>query len=50
MLLGLGIAVLNAHLRLGLLITTAVTFGAYMVFGSALAVPDSASLRVPAQP
>lgn len=41
-LLGLGIAVLNAHLRLGLLITTAVTFGAYMVFGSALAVPDSA--------
>ncbi|BCW62393.1 transglutaminase domain-containing protein [Arthrobacter sp. StoSoilB22] len=41
-LLGLGIAVLNAHLRLGLLITTAVAFGAYMVFGSALAVPDSA--------
>ncbi|MET3367170.1 transglutaminase-like domain-containing protein [Arthrobacter sp. M2012083] len=40
-LLGLGIAVLNVHFRLGLLITTAVTFGAYMVFGSALAVPDS---------
>ncbi|MFK0007344.1 transglutaminase family protein [Paenarthrobacter sp. NPDC090520] len=43
-LLGLGIAVLNAHLRLGLLITTAMAFGAYMLFGSALAVPDTAVL------
>ncbi len=42
--LGLGIAILNAHLRLGLLITTALGFGAYMLFGSALAVPDSAVL------
>lgn len=40
--LGLGIAILNAHLRLGLLITTALGFGAYMLFGSALAVPDPA--------
>ncbi len=39
---GLGIAVLNVRFRLGLLITAAVTLGAYMVFGSALAVPDSA--------
>jgi hypothetical protein len=44
--LGLGIAILNAHLRLGLLITTALGFGAYMLFGSALAVPDSAVLGV----
>lgn len=42
--LGLGIAVLNAHLRLGLLITVALAFGAYMLFGSALAVPDTAVL------
>src|SRR4051812_21905025 len=32
--LGLGIAILNAHLRLGLLITSALGFGAYMLFGS----------------
>ncbi|WP_347110435.1 transglutaminaseTgpA domain-containing protein [Paenarthrobacter sp. S56] len=43
-LLGLAIAVLNSHLRLGLLITTAMAFGAYMLFGSALAVPDTAAL------
>ncbi|MCX8456249.1 transglutaminaseTgpA domain-containing protein [Paenarthrobacter ureafaciens] len=43
-LLGLGIAVLNARLRLGLLITTALAFGAYMLFGSALAVADTAVL------
>lgn len=44
--LGLGIAILNAHLRLGLLITTALGFGAYMLLGSALAVPDSAVLGI----
>ncbi|WOH20029.1 transglutaminase-like domain-containing protein [Paenarthrobacter sp. GOM3] len=43
-LLGLGIAVLNAHLRLGMLITTAMALGTYLLFGSALAVPDSAVL------
>lgn len=43
-ILGLGISILNAHLRLGMLITTAMAFGAYMLFGSALAVPDSAVL------
>lgn len=41
-LLGLGIALLNARLRLGLLITTALAFGSYMVLGTALAVPDAA--------
>ncbi|HCN21618.1 MAG TPA: transglutaminase, partial [Arthrobacter bacterium] len=40
--LGLGIAVANAHLRLGLLITTALALGAYLVFGTVLAVPDAA--------
>ncbi|WP_240720858.1 transglutaminase domain-containing protein [Pseudarthrobacter sp. NamE2] len=40
--LGLGIGVVNAHLRLGLLITTALALGAYLVFGTLLAVPDSA--------
>lgn len=43
-LLGLGIAVLNAHLRLGMLITTAMALGTYLLFGTALAVPDSAVL------
>ncbi|SDT08614.1 Transglutaminase-like superfamily protein [Pseudarthrobacter equi] len=41
-LLGLGIGVLNAHLRLGLLVTTAIALGAYLVFGTLLAVPDAA--------
>ncbi|MFC9771758.1 MULTISPECIES: transglutaminase family protein [unclassified Pseudarthrobacter] len=41
-ILGLGIGVLNAHLRLGLLVTTAITLGAYLVFGTLLAVPDAA--------
>ena len=41
-ILGLAIGVLNAHLRLALLITTALALGAYLVFGTLLAVPDSA--------
>lgn len=41
-LLGLGIAGANAHLRLGLLITAALTLGAYLVLGTVLAVPDAA--------
>ncbi|MET4144551.1 transglutaminaseTgpA domain-containing protein [Arthrobacter sp. UYCo732] len=41
-ILGLGIAAANAHLRLGLLITTALALGAYLVFGTVLAVPDAA--------
>lgn len=41
-LLGLAIGVVNAHLRLGLLITAALALGAYLVFGTLLAVPDSA--------
>ncbi|MEQ4565023.1 transglutaminase-like domain-containing protein [Paenarthrobacter sp. CAP02] len=45
-LLGLGIAVLNAHLRLGMLITTALALGAYLLLGPALAVPDSAAFGV----
>lgn len=40
--LGLAIGLLNAHLRLGLLITTALALGAYLVFGTLLAVPDAA--------
>lgn len=40
--LGLGIAAANAHLRLGIVITAALAFGAYMVLGTALAVPDAA--------
>jgi hypothetical protein len=40
--LGLAIGVANAHLRLGLLITSALALGAYLVFGTLLAVPDSA--------
>jgi hypothetical protein len=40
--LGLAVAVCNAHLRLGLLITTAIALAAYLVFGTVLAVPDSA--------
>jgi hypothetical protein len=41
-LLGLAIGVLNAHLRLGLLITAALAMGVYLVFGTLLAVPDAA--------
>lgn len=41
-ILGLAIGVVNTHLRLGLLITTALTLGAYLVTGTLLAVPDSA--------
>jgi hypothetical protein len=40
-LLGLGLAAANAHFRLGLLITSAAALGAYLVFGTALAVPDA---------
>lgn len=40
--LGLGIAAVNAHLRLGILITLALAFTVYMVLGTALAVPDAA--------
>lgn len=40
--LGLAIGVVNAHLRLGLMITAALALGAYLVFGTLLAVPDSA--------
>ncbi len=39
---GLAIAAANAHYRLGLLITVAVAFGAYMILGTPLAVPDAA--------
>ena len=41
-LLGLAITACNAHLRLGLLITSAIALAAYLLFGTALAVPDSA--------
>ncbi|MCE3291229.1 MAG: transglutaminase [Arthrobacter sp.] len=41
-ILGLAVAALNAHHRLGLLITTALALGAYLVLGSALAVPEAA--------
>lgn len=41
-ILGLAIAACNAHFRLGLLITTAVALGAYLVLGTALAVPGAA--------
>ncbi|WP_253250470.1 transglutaminase domain-containing protein [Arthrobacter globiformis] len=40
--LGLAVAALNAHFRLGLLITTALAFGSYLVLGTALAVPGAA--------
>lgn len=43
---GLAIAAVNAHYRLGLLITVALAFGAYMLLGSALAVPDAAIAAV----
>lgn len=41
-ILGLVIAACNAHFRLGLLITTALALGAYLVLGTALAVPGAA--------
>lgn len=41
-ILGLALAAANAHLRLGLLITAALALGAYLVLGTALAVPDAA--------
>ena len=41
-ILGLAVGVANAHLRLGLVITEALTLGAYLVTGTLLAVPDSA--------
>ncbi|CAH0264013.1 hypothetical protein SRABI83_03459 [Arthrobacter sp. Bi83] len=41
-ILGLAIAACNAHFRLGLLITTALALGAYLVCGTALAVPGAA--------
>src|SRR5688572_25105324 len=41
-LIGLAIAALNAHHRLGLLITTALALGAYLVLGTGLAVPEAA--------
>ncbi|HEX9087371.1 MAG TPA: transglutaminase-like domain-containing protein [Arthrobacter sp.] len=40
-LLGLALAAANVHFRLGLLITAALTLGAYLVFGTALAVPEA---------
>lgn len=40
--LGLALAAANAHLRLGLLITSALALGAYLVLGTVLAVPDAA--------
>lgn len=41
-ILGLALAAANAHLRLGLLITSALALGAYLVLGTVLAVPDAA--------
>ena len=40
-LLGLGVAAAKVHFRLGVLITTALAVGAYLVFGTALAVPEA---------
>ncbi len=40
-LLGLALAAAAVHFRLGLLITAALTLGAYLVFGTALAVPEA---------
>src|SRR6476620_6590880 len=41
-ILGLAVAACNAHFRLGLLITTALALGAYLVLGTAVAVPGGA--------
>jgi hypothetical protein len=40
-ILGLAVAACNAHFRLGLVITAAAAFGAYLVLGTVLAVPDA---------
>ena len=40
-LLGLALAAANVHFRLGLLITSALALGVYLVFGTALAVPEA---------
>ena len=40
-LLGLGVAAAKVHYRLGVLFTTALAVGAYLVFGTALAVPEA---------
>jgi hypothetical protein len=40
-LLGLGVAAAKVHFRLGVLITTALAVGAYLVFGTGLAVPEA---------
>ena len=40
-LLGLALAAAAVHFRLGLLITAALTLGVYLVFGTALAVPEA---------
>ena len=49
-ILGLAIAACNAHFRLGLLITTALALGAYLVLGTALAVPGRRDRRLPPEP
>ena len=40
-LLGLGVAAAKVHFRLGALITAALAAGAYLVFGTPLAVPEA---------
>ena len=45
-LLGLGVAAASVHLRLGGLATAALTLAAYLVFGTALAVPGAALAAV----
>ncbi len=45
-LLGLAAAAANVHFRLGALITTALAVGVYLVFGTALAVPQAATAVV----
>ena len=45
-LLGLGVAAASMHLRLGGLATAALTLAAYLVFGTALAVPGAALAAV----
>ncbi|TSE16442.1 transglutaminase domain-containing protein [Arthrobacter sp. KBS0703] len=41
-ILGLAVSACSAHFRLGLLITTALALGSYLVLGTALAVPGAA--------
>ncbi|WP_432396075.1 transglutaminase-like domain-containing protein [Pseudarthrobacter sp. L19] len=45
-LLGLGVAAASVHLRLGGLATAALTLAAYLIFGTALAVPGAALAAV----